>query len=308
MVIFGLLWCGAIISTKYLSPYILFRTQQYNSEFISIKDAHDYLNNDDVVFVLDLNGVQKAYPRDYIWQAHIIGGDFGNENVIFTYCVMSNLPIPYKNDLNGKPVDFKVLAQANNNLLIWETNSGEIIQQITNTCEFSQQKLEPLPVLEMTWAGFKKAYPNGAVFYNEWDRPMEKIMNSLFSLEETWYGDKWMFNTINLDDERLPSKEHIIGLSDDQEEKHFAFTKSFLREESVYNASIGNKKIVLAYFPEYETFAAFDRVVDGEEILVKTIDFYGLTPENGKLDRVFIYNSVLWAVWLEYFPDTQLIK
>ena len=70
--------------------------------------------------------------------------------------------------------------------------------------------------------------------------------------------------------------------------------------------SIGNKKIVLAYFPEYETFAAFDRMVDGEEILVKTIDFYEQTPENGKLDRAFIDNSVLWAVWLEYFPNTQL--
>ena len=308
MVTFGILWSVAIISTKYLSPYILFRTLQYNSEFISIQDAHDYLQNDDIVYVLDLNGVQRAYPRDYIWQAHIIGGDFGDENVIFTYCVMSNLPVPYKNDLEGKEVDFKVLAQANNNLLIWETNSGEIIQQITNTCEFSQQKLEPLPVLEMTWAGFKKAYPKGTVLHNEWDRPMEKIMNSLFSLEETWYGDRWMFNTVNLDDQRLPSKEQIIGLSDDLEGKQLAFTKSYIKKEGVINTSVGNKKVVLAYFPEFEAIAAFDRMVDGAEVEVSEIDFYGLTPENGKLERVFIYNSVLWAVWLDYFPDTELIK
>ena len=308
IVVFSLLWCGAIIATKYLSPYILFRTQQYNSEFISIKDAYEYLKNDDVVFVLDLNGVQRAYPRDYIWQAHIIGGDFADQNVIFTYCVMSNLPVPYTNDLDGNEVDFKVLAQANNNLLIWETNSGEIIQQITNTCEFSQRKLEPLPVLEMTWAGYKKAYPKGTVFHNEWDRPMEKIMNSLFSLEETWYGDRWMFNTVNLEDQRLPSKEQIIGISDDLEEKQIAFTKSFLKKEGVYNTSVGNKKVVLAYFPEYETFGAFNRMVNGEEITVSEIDFYGVTPENGKLERVFIYNSVLWAVWLDYFPDTELVK
>ena len=308
LVVFSLLWCGAIIATKYLSPYILFQTQQYNSEFISIKDAHDYLKNDDVVFVVDLNGVQKAYPRDYIWQAHIIGGDFGGENVILTYCVMSNLPIPYKNNLEGKEVDFKVLAQANNNLLIWETNSGEIIQQITNTCEFSQQKLEPLPVLEMTWAGFKNAYPKGTVFHNEWDRPMEKIMNSLFSLEDTWYGDKWMFNTVNLDDERLPPKEQIIGLSDDEEEKHLAFTKSFIKKEGIVNASVGNKRIVLAYYPEFETIAAFDRMVDGEELVITDISFNGLTSENDNLNRVFIYNSVLWAVWLDYFPDTGIIK
>lgn len=307
MVISGFLWSVAIISTKYLSPYILFQTQQYNSEFIPIEDAHDYLKNDDVVYIIDLNGVQRAYPREYIWQAHIIGGDFANENVIFTYCVMSNLPVPYINDLEGNLVDFKVLAQTNNNLLIWETNSGEIIQQITNTCEFSKIKLEPLPVLEMTWAGFKNAYPNGTVFHNEWDRPMEIIMNSLFSLEETWYGDRWMFNTVNLDDQRLPSKEQIIGISDDLEEEQIAFTKSFLKKKGVYNASVGNKRIVLAYFPEYETIVAFDRMVDGTEVEVTEIDFYGQTPENGKLDRVFIYNSVLWAIWIDYFPNTELI-
>jgi hypothetical protein len=88
-------------------------------------------------------------------------------------------------------------------------------------------------------------------------------------------------------------KIQIIGLSDDEEEKHLAFTKSFIKKEGVVNTSVGNKRIVLAYYPEFETIAAFDRMVDGAEVEVTEIDFYGQTPENGKLERVFIYNSVL---------------
>ena len=84
--------------------------------------------------------------------------------------VISNLRSPYLNNINGESVDFKVLAQVNNNLLIWDTKSDEIIQQITQQCEFSETKLDPLPLLEMTWAGYKKLYPEGTVLFNEWDR------------------------------------------------------------------------------------------------------------------------------------------
>ena len=165
----GLLWIVLVLSTKYVTPYLMFGATQEGAEFVKSNETKDYLTDDEVVFVIDLNGVQKAYPRSYIWQTHIVGSDFGDDEVIMTYCVLANLPTPFINDINGSKVNFKVLAQTNNNLLIWDRASGEIIQQITQTCEFSENRLDPVPVMEMTWGGFKKAYPDGSVFYNQWD-------------------------------------------------------------------------------------------------------------------------------------------
>ena len=308
IVLISIAWVGGILVSKYMTPYLMFPAQQNSAKYISIQDAENYIKNDDRVLVVDYNGVQKAYPPENIWQAHIFGGDFGGEEVVFTYCVMTNLGSPYLNNINGESVDFKVLAQVNNNLLLWDTKSDEIIQQITQQCEFSETKLDPLPLLEMTWAGYKKLYPEGTVLFNEWDSPMEKIVSSLFSTEETWHGDKWMFDTANLEDTRLPPKEHIIGLRDDDQNKQLAVTKSYIKKNGISNLSVGNKKIALVYFPEYETIVGFDRMKDGLEIEVSEIDVFGETLNHGKLNRVYIYNSVLWAVWAQYYPNTEILK
>lgn len=306
-IIFSITWLLLIATSKYLTPYILFRAQQYNAKYIPISEAEGYLEDTDRVLVVNYNDVQKAYPPENIWQAHIFGGDFGNDNVIFSYCVMTNLASAYLNEIDDEGFDFKVLAQANNNLLIWDTKRNDIIQQITQEYEFSKRKLEPLPVLEMTWEGYKKLFPNGTVLYNTWNTPVEKIVSALFSTEDTWHGDNWMFNTANLDDKRLPSKEHIVGIRDDLQAEQLAFTKDFIKNNGIYNFDIGNRKLVISYFPEYETIACFDRVIDEQAVEITKLDVFGESPQ-GKLKQVYIYNSVLWAVWAHYYPNSKVLK
>ena len=287
----------------------MFRSQQHNAEYISIAEAdEEYLEDEDRVLVVDYNGVQRAFPPEYIWMAHIFGGDYGGEDVVFTYCVMTNLASPYINDIDGEEVNFKVLAQTNNNLLLWDTKSNEIIQQITQECEFSNTKLDPIPVLEMTWRGYKKLFPNGTVLYNEWNTPVEAAANMVFDPDEVWHGDSWMFNTANLEDTRLPSKEHIIGIRDDDVGEQLALTKEYIRRNSPVNLEVGTRQIALVHFPEYETIAGFDRASNGTAIEVDTIDIHGNTPRAGKLDRVYIYNSVLWAIWAYYYPNSEVMR
>ena len=51
---------------------------------------------------------------------------------------------------------------------------------------------------------------------------------------------------------------------------------------------------------------AFDRAPDGEELTVTEVDFHGNTPEHGQLERAFVHNGPMWAVWLHYYPETEL--
>ena len=305
----GIAWLLCIGMSKYLTPYFLFRSQQNKSEYISISESEkrDYLSGDDRVLVVNHNGVQKAYPPEFIWQAHIFDGDFGDDNVVLAYCVMTNLATPYVNDKEGEGYNFKVLAQTNNNLLIWDTNSDEIIQQITQECEFSKQKLDPIPVLEMTFRGYKKLFPQGEVLYNVWDTPIEKVVSMLFDTEETWHGEEWMFKTSNYDDTRLPSKENIIGVRDDTRHEQVVFTKDFIKKQGIHNFEVGDKKLVMVYFPEYETVACYNREKDGQVYEISAIKIDGNT-EFGTLQQEYIYNSVLWAVWAYYYPDSQVVN
>ena len=190
-------------------------------------DSDSFENIDDIsMIVLETDQGARAYADYYLLQPHVVqGGTVDGEEVIMTYCVLANLPTPFINDINGSEVNFKVLAQTNNNLLIWDRASGEIIQQITQTCEFSQNRLDPVPVMEMTWKGFKRAFPQGTVFYNQWDSPVEIALDAVMPLEDNFTSDQWMFNTVNFDDKRFKTKEMIIGISDPDSDAHLAISR-----------------------------------------------------------------------------------
>ena len=42
----------------------------------TLTDASGYMDDEERVLVVDYNGVQRAYPPEKIWQAHIFGGDY----------------------------------------------------------------------------------------------------------------------------------------------------------------------------------------------------------------------------------------
>ena len=207
---FALVVIGGIFTAKYATPYVMFPSKQHTAVYKKLTEVDGYLRPDDTVYVVEHNGVARAFPQKLIWQAHIFGGDYGGDDIVFTYCVLTNLAIPYKNDLNGQPMNLRVLAQTNNNLLFWDTRSGEIIQQITSTCELSGKQLEPLPVVQMSWKVYRDLYPGGSVAYVEFSRPLERVLDALMPLENAHAGDNWMFNTVDLTDERLHSKERSL--------------------------------------------------------------------------------------------------
>jgi len=304
--IFLLLVIGGLLATKFATPYVMFPSKQHTAVYKDIPDADGYLQPDDTVYVVEHNGVARAFPQRLVWQAHIFGGDYGGDDIVFTYCVLTNLPVPYRNDLDGKPMDLRVLAQTNNNLLLWDTQSGEIIQQITSARDLSNKQLEPLPLIEMNWSAYQSLYPNGSVAFVEFRRPLERILDILMPLEAAHGGDDWMFNTVNLDDDRLHSKTKIVGIADGGEA--VAYTRDALVRAGITTVSVGRKRLALVHIPEHDVIVAFDRRVNGQEVLVEEVDFGGNTGAHGRLQRAFVHNGPMWAVWLHYFPHTDLVK
>jgi len=37
-------------------------------------------------------------------------------------------------------------------------------------------------------------------------------------------------------------------------------------------------------------------------------DVFENTPDYGQLERVYIYNSVLWGVWASYCPNSEVLN
>jgi hypothetical protein len=307
---YAIVMLGMVIVTNYFVPYIWLRGHHHTAEFISVLEADVLLEDSDDVFVLEIDGEARAYPRDWMMVPHIAGDTVGGDEVVMTYCALTNLPQAFSSYIDGDKANLKVLSQVHNNLVMVDTNSGELYQQITNTSPVSGKTLEPRPGQRMPWYSFKALYPEGQVFRTVDSGLLgllDKVTYEMFilSLDGHYTGPNPLFPTLDLDDDRLPIKEQIWGINLGGEQ--VAYTLSYLEKTPIHNTVVGGQSIVVAWFPEFETLGVFSRNVNGRDIEVSEIDVYGNTPK-GKLERLSSYPHVFWMVWSHWYPSTKVMS
>ena len=299
---------GTIFVTNFFVPELWLRGHHHTATFIPVSEADELLEDDADVFVLEIGGEARAYPRDWMLLPHIAGDTVGGEDVVMTYCALSNLPLAFSSSINGEEANLKVVSQVHNNLVMVDTNSDVMFQQITSSTPDNSITLNARPGQRMPWRSFKQLYPQGQVFHvveKGLFSLLDKITYALFvsGLEPHYNGPDPLFPTLTLDDDRLPAKEQIWGISLGGEQ--MAFSRSFLEQQPIHNTIVGGEPVVIAWFPEYETLGVFSRRINGREIEVSDIDVYGNTGE-GKLKRITQYPHVFWMVWSHWFPDTKV--
>jgi hypothetical protein len=299
---------GMVFVTNYFVPEIWLRGHHHTAEFISVTDADVMLEDNDDVFVLEINGEARAYPRDWMMIPHIAGDTIGGEDVVMTYCALSNLPLPFSSQIMGEQSHLKVVSQVHNNLVMVDESSGELYQQITATAPDGSGQLDPEAALRMPWRSFKEIYPEGLVFHvveTGLLGLLDKVTYTLFvsTLEGHYEGEKPLFPTLSMDDDRLPAKEKIWGLNINGEQ--VAYTRSFLEQQPLHNTTVGGEPVLLAWFPEYETLGVFSRKINNEVIDVTNTDVHGVTTE-GKLERLPQYPHVFWMIWSHWYPGTSI--
>jgi hypothetical protein len=193
---------------------------------------------------------------------------------------------------------------------------GEPIQQMYGTREcdgrFSEKKMQEWPTFRMPFRAFAKAYPNGTVFLNKIPKitqnPFLWLFDNLVEIVFLWgtvphdRTESLMFDTMDVDDDRLRRKEYVWGFNIGKDS--VAYTEDFIRENSnLVNARVGDREIVAAFDPEYESVGIWYND-SGNPVIC--IDFWG-DSDQGKLQRVeTVKAATYWCVWVNFFPETDL--
>lgn len=282
-----------------------FPTKHKNAVYISIEQANSLLANDEIVYAVEIGGEAVAYPRRFMEIPHVAGKNIGGKNIAMTFCALSNLPVVYDTRMNDQETDLGILLQTHNNLVLYDDNSGELIQQITGETEFGAPEMETYANQMMSWKSFKSIYPKGEVFEYKFDRWLDGALLAVFAdgMKQQFDPDRGpLFPTLRLDDTRLPLKEQVWGLNINGD--RVAFARSFFDKHASYNTTVGSLPIVLSYNTEFDTLGVFRRDADIE---VTEVDVYG-NSSGGKLARVPSYNGVFWMVWSHFFPDTRVMQ
>lgn len=298
----------------YVWLHIGMRHQSRNAKYYPIRQARSLVSPSNSVLVIEHNGVARAHPDGQVLRPHIAGNKdgFGGENVIMTYCGMSNLGLGYKPEIDGKAVDLEVMAQIGNNLIFRDNNSGEPVQQILGQREDhlgGSTGMQPWPTFRMSFRGFEKAYPDGTVFLSFPSRnPLLKVLDTAQDMMFTWgiaaqhrVAAPIIDNMTRMDD-RLPNKTYIWGVNigDDA----VCYTDDFLIERGVpVNATVGGRGIVAVYDQAHESIGLW---YNDSGSPVTEIDFFGKSDQ-GQLSRIeTLKPGMFWHVWAEYFPHTDI--
>lgn len=307
-----LLWfCG------YLHPHIMMRPQQQRARFVTVSEARKRLRSDTSMVVIENNGVARAHAECEIFRPHVVGTPegLGGENVVMTYCAMSNLGMAIKPEVEGRPLDLAPAIQLENNLIMWDRHTGEPVQQIHNCREGDRERgktMQEWPSWRMPLWAFAKAYPQGEVFVNvrprwyqnpfasAYDLLIEMLFTTGISYQRRF--EKPICNTMKHYDERLPHKEYVWGFN--VEDEYVAYTREYLHEQgNLVNVQVGGKEVVVVYDADYDSIGVFYNDTGAP---VDEINFFGDTP-SARLRRVETLKAGLyWFIWCNFFPQTEL--
>ena len=90
-------------------------------------------------------------------------------------------------------------------------------------------------------------------------------------------------------------------------ESQAAITKSAFTTSPIIHVHVDTQDIIVAWFEDYDTVAAFYADANNSVGNIADIDPYGNTA-NGKLVKANLYSKVPWMVWSHWYPETAVYQ
>ena len=180
--------------------------------FTSAAEINNHFN-DDLVLGFVHQQEAKAFPLDMLNWHEIINDKIGNLPMAITYCPLTGTGLGWGRSINGAVTTFGVSGLLyNNNLMPYDrlTNSTWSQQQLECVNGlFIGEEPSTYTLIETTLTTWKKAYPHSLV--------MNANTGFIRRYSEYPYQDyrtnqDLLFFPLNKKDERLPAKERVLGI------------------------------------------------------------------------------------------------
>ena len=293
-----------------------------NPEMIDAEDA-DYLEDDNIVFGIEINGDARAYPKRILAWHEMFTDTIGGVDIAGVYCTLCGTVIPYKTSLNGTDYTLGTsgFLYRSNKLMydkatqsLWSTSRGV---PVLGPLVDKGIELEFESVVTTTWGEWRKRHPKSTVLSLNTGHRRDYGEGVAYS--EYFGSDRLMFNT-PFDDQRLANKQEVLALRfPAAPNQQLAIDTKFLAENPLYKGKIGQQEFIVltdesganrVYDPKGISFKEYDQeqtAIDDQGNEWKVQEGYLLNGDDNKLNRL-PYHRAFWFGWHAAFPETQLIK
>ena len=251
-----------------------------NPSFVSIGSASRWVDPEEPVIAIQINGVAKAYPLQILTHHEIANDEIGGTPVAVTFCPLCYSSIAFERRLDGEPVTFGVSGLLRkSDLVMYDRKTETLWQQFTGEAvvgDRAGEELEVVPSQLISFRQFAQNYPDGTVLSRDTGHDRPYGQNPYAGYDDV---DQSPFAYDGPTDDRLPPKEKVVAVELDG--THKAYPHSVTEEQRVIHDAIGDRSLVVFHAPgavsaldarqisaskEVGSTGVFDRRVDGRTL------------------------------------------
>jgi len=291
-------------------------------KMISAKKA-DYLDDNDVIFGIEVNGDVRAYPKRILAWHEMFVDEVGGVNFAGVYCTLCGTVILYDTNASGLShmMGTSGFLYRSNKLMydkdtqsLWNTIKGEpVLGPLTD----KDIALDHRSVVTTTWGKWRKLHPETQVL--SLDTGHDRDYGEGVAYHAYFSTDNLMFNTPYAD-QRLRNKQEVLALRfKNARHAPVAISADFLAKNPVYSGTIGTQNYVVltdetganrVYDPQDVSFKSFDggrAAVDTDGRTWQVAESKLTGPDGTELKRL-PYHRAFWFGWHATYPNSKLIK
>ena len=263
-------------------------------EMITPTEA-DYLEEDNIVFGIEINGDARAYPKRILAWHEMFTDTIGGVPIAGVYCTLCGTVIPYITEYEG--VNYRLgtsgFLYRSNKLMydqatqsLWSTTEGK---PVLGPLVDQGIQLNYESVVTTTWGEWLKRHPDTTVL--SLNTGHQRDYGEGVAYAEYFDTDQLMFNT-PFEDNRLANKQEILALRfPAAPNQQLAIDTNFLNNNPVYTGKIGQQQFVV-----FTDMSGANRVYDPKDIEFESYDGnQTITDSSGKQ----------WTLAEEWLEDTD---
>ncbi len=283
----------------------------------------DYLEDDNVVFGIEVNGDVRAYPKRILAWHEMFVDTVGGVDVAGVYCTLCGTVILYETtaDDTDHTIGTSGFLYRSNKLMydkatqsLWNTIKGE---PVLGPLVGQNIALQHQSVVTTTWGEWKRRHPKTKVL--SLDTGHRRDYGEGVAYHEYFASDRLMFNT-PYNDQRLKNKDEVLALRfKSSPREQLAISADFLKKTPVYMDKLGAQNILVltdtsggnrVYDPKDVTFKSFDgdRTAVDSSGKTWTLSESKLVSADGQELKRLPYNRAFWFGWHATYPNSRLVK
>jgi hypothetical protein len=245
-----------------------------------------WLDGDDRVLGVVINGQARAYPVPILNYHEIVNDRIGDQHFAVTYCPLCGTGIVFSSDLDGESLQFGVSGLLyNSDVLLFDRNSNSLFSQIMAkgiTGRFKGFELERLPVSHTSWQNWLERHPGTEILSRETGFRRD--------YGRTPYDDydkirRLYFQVSNRAPDDYHPKEQVLGVEIGSSFKAYPFAELKQLGQSRFSDHLATQDIEITWNEKANSAQAFD---SNDDEIATVIAF--------------------WFAWYAFHPETEVFK